>query len=51
MVTAYGEPMKAVIVPSEFASSDLCRNHLCHSNFASCEGITPAEEGRKATLA
>ena len=44
------EPMMAMIVLIEFASSDLWRNHLHHSNFTSCEAALSTEEGRKTAL-
>ena len=43
-------PMRAVVVLIEFASSDLCRNHLRHSNFASCEEIMSTEAGKRTAL-
>lgn len=40
------DPMWATILLIEFASSDTWRNHLRHSNFASCEETISTEEGR-----
>ena len=50
MVMAGYEPMMTVILLIEFASSDLWQNHLCHSNFTSCEEIMSTGEGRRAAL-
>jgi len=44
------KPMMIVIVLIEFASSDLWRNHLHHSNFTSCEEIMSTEDGRSTAL-
>ena len=44
------EPMKAVVVLIEFASSELWRKHLRRSNFTSCEDIISTEEGRRSAL-
>ena len=44
------KPMVAVVVLIEFASSDLWRNHLCYSNFASCEEVLSSEEGKRTAL-
>ena len=44
------ESTMATLVLIEFASSDLWRNHLCHSNFTSFEEIASTEEGREAAL-
>jgi len=44
------EPMGVAVVLIEFASSDLWRNHLRRSNFASCEEILSTEEGRGDAL-
>ena len=41
------EPMKVAIVLIEFASLGLWRDHLRHSNFASCEEVTSTVEGKK----
>jgi len=48
--TANYKPMKATVVLMEFASSDLWRNHLCRSNFTSCEETVSTEEGRGVAL-
>ena len=48
--TVHYSPMEAVIVLIGFASSDLWRNHLRPSNFASCEDFVSTEEGRKFAL-
>ena len=40
-------PMMAVVVLIEFASSPLWRNHLRHSNFASCEEAVSTREGKR----
>ena len=44
------DPMRAVVTLIEFASSDLWRNRLRHSNFASCEEIVSTEEGKRIAL-
>jgi len=44
------DPMIATAVLIEFASSDLWRNHLRRSNFASCEVILSTWDGRKTAL-
>ena len=44
------EPMMAVVVLIEFASSDLWRNRLRRSNFVSCEEIVSTEEGKRSAL-
>ena len=44
------EPMMAAIILIEFASLDLWKKYLRHSNFTSCEGITSTEEGKRTTL-
>ena len=44
------EPMVVTIILIEFASSDLWRDHLHHSNFTSCEKIMSTEEGRRGGL-
>ncbi|KAF9642112.1 hypothetical protein BDM02DRAFT_3124834 [Thelephora ganbajun] len=44
------ESTMAAVVLIEFASSDLWRNHLDRSNFASCEEIVSTEEGRRTAL-
>ena len=43
-------PMRAIVVLIEFASSDLWRNYLHHSNFASCEETVSTEEGKRTAL-
>jgi len=48
--TTYYEPMKAAVLLIEFASSDLWRDHLLHSNFASCEKIVSTEDGKRTAL-
>ena len=40
------KPREVVAILLEFASSDLWKNHLCHSNFASCEEVTSTLEGK-----
>jgi hypothetical protein len=49
-VTVNDNPMIATVVLMDLTSSDLWRNHLCHSNFASCEEIVSMEEGRSTAL-
>ena len=44
-ITPY-DPMWTTILLIEFASSDIWRNNLRHSNFTSCEEIISTEEGR-----
>ncbi|KAF9643189.1 hypothetical protein BDM02DRAFT_3123756 [Thelephora ganbajun] len=44
------DPTMAAVVLIEFASSDLWRNHLDRSNFASYEEIVSTEEGRRTAL-
>jgi len=44
------DPMNSVVVLIEFASSDLWRKHLHHSNFTSCEEVLSTEEGRKTAI-
>ena len=44
--TAPYEPMQTVALLIEFASSNLWQDHLLSSNFASCEEVISAEEGR-----
>jgi len=44
------EPMMAAIVLIGFASSDLWRDHLRRSNFASYEEILSTEEGKRVAL-
>jgi len=48
--TADYEPMEAAVILIEFASSDLWRNHLCRSNFNSCEESLFTEEGKRTAL-
>ena len=43
-------PMMAVVILIEFASSDVWRNHLHRSNFASCEDVVSTEEGKRDAL-
>ena len=50
VVTVDYKPMMVVILLIEFTSSDLWQNHLCHSNFASSEGILSTGEGRRTAL-
>ena len=50
VVTADYDPIQVVVILIGFASSDLWRNHLCRSNFASCEEILSTDEGRRDTL-
>jgi len=49
VVTGY-KPMVAAVVLIEFASLDLWRNHLRHSNFTSCEEIMSTKDGKMAAL-
>ena len=42
--------MGVAVILIELASSDLWRDHLRSSNFASCEEILSTEEGRRTTL-
>ena len=49
-VTVDYEPMGVVVILIVFASSDLWRNHLHRSNFASCEEIFSTEQGRRTAL-
>ena len=49
-VTVHYEPMGVAVILIWFASSDLWRNHLRRSNFASCEEILSTEGGRRAAL-
>ena len=44
------KPMMVVVVLLEFASSDLWRDHLQYSNFASCEEIVSTREGKESAL-
>lgn len=44
------EPMDSVVILMEFASLDLWRNHLCCSNFTSCEEVLSTEEGRRTAI-
>ena len=44
------EPMRVAVALIEFASSELWRNHLHPSNFASCEGIFSTDKGRTSAL-
>ena len=44
------EPMMVAVVLIEFASLDLWRDHLSHSNFDSCERVLSTEEGRRTAL-
>ena len=44
------DPMMAAAVLIEFASSNLWRNHLRRSNFASCEKILSTWDGKRAAL-
>jgi len=44
------DPMMAMVVLIEFASSDLWRNHLNRSNFDSCEEVLSTEKGRGSAL-
>ena len=44
------DPMMATAVLIEFASSDLWRNNLRRSNFASCEEILSTWDGKKTAL-
>lgn len=48
--TAHYEPMLTAILLIKFASSDLWRDHLRHSNFTSCEEIVSTEEGRNLAI-
>lgn len=44
------DPMMVIVILMEFASSGLWRNHLCHSNFTSCEETVSTQEGRGVAL-
>ena len=44
------EPMRAAVVLIEFTSSDLWRDHLSRSNFASCEEVTSTAEGKESAF-
>ena len=44
------DPLMAVLLLIEFASSDVWHNHLRRSNFTSCEEIMSTREGKKAAL-
>jgi hypothetical protein len=44
------EPMIAAVILIGFASSDLWRTHLHHSNFTSCEEIFSTREGQKTAF-
>jgi len=44
------KPMMIAVVLIEFASSDLWRDHLRHSNFTSCEKIISTGDGKMAAL-
>ena len=44
------EPMGAVAVLIEFASSELWKSHLHPSNFTSCEDVLSTDEGRGSAL-
>ena len=44
------QPMIAVVVLIKFASSDLWRNHLRRSNFASCEEAVSTREGKSSAF-
>lgn len=48
--TANYEPMEAVVVLIEFASSELWQSHLHRLNFASYEDIVSTKEGRDSAL-
>ena len=48
--TACDELMMAVVMLIAFASSDLWRNHLSRSNFASCEEAVSMRGGRRSVL-
>ena len=42
------KPTEVIAILIEFASSDLWNNHLCHSNFASCEEYASTLEGKRS---
>ena len=44
------QPVMVIVVLIEFASSDLWRDHLHCSNFASCEELVSTEEGKRTVL-
>ena len=48
LVPSYYDPMMAAVALIEFASSDLWRNHLRHSNFASCEEVVSTRDGKRS---
>ena len=48
--TGDDDSLRVTVILMEFASSDLWGNHLCYSNFASCEWIVSTDEGRIAVL-
>jgi len=50
VVSTCYKPMMIAIVLIEFASSDLWREHLHHSNFTSCEEVLSTEDGKMAAL-
>ena len=50
VVTVNYDPMKVVVILIGLASSDMWRNHLHRSNFASCEEILSTDEGRRNAL-
>ena len=50
LVTADYDPMEIAVILIGFASSDLWRNHLRRSNFASCEEILSTNEGKRAVF-
>jgi len=48
--TTFYEPMTAAVVLIAFASSELWRDHLRQSNFASCEELLSTGEGKRTAL-
>ena len=50
VITVDYKPMEAAVILTEFASSDLWRNHLHHSNFSSWEETLSTEEGKRTAL-
>jgi len=49
-IAACHKPMMVAVVLIGFASSDLWRIHLRHSNFTSCEEIVATDDGKMAAI-
>ena len=49
-VPSHYQPMIIAVILIEFASSGLWRNHLRHSNFASCEEAVSTWEGKRSAF-